>query len=81
MLVTSRMAGIIFVAIMLLSLLSACGGNDDKESPPPSSNPTSQPTSQPTSVPTPAEDAVITIGNLTDKTGPGAIAFTLQVAH
>lgn len=85
MLVISRMAAIIFVVIMLLSLLSACGGNDDTESPPPSSNPTSLPTdspiaqstSQPTSIPTPAKDVVITIGNLTDKTGPGSIAFTL----
>jgi len=75
------MAGIIFVAIMLLSLLSACSDNDDKESPPPSSNPTSLPTNSPiaqlTSVPTEREDTVITIGNLTDKTGPGAIAFAL----
>ena len=85
MLVISRMAGIIFVVIVLLSLLSACGSNDDKQSPPPSPNPTSplidspitQATSKPTSVPTPAKDVVITIGNLTDKTGPGAIAFAL----
>ena len=76
MIFISRMAGIILIIITILSLLSACGGNDDKESPPPSPTTTSQATNSPIAQPTQQEVVVITIGNLTDKTGVSSNAVS-----
>ncbi len=64
---------IIMLAVLLLALpmLAACnGGDDDKEPTAPSVTPTYQPTG-------PAEDVVITIGNITDVTGTGANAMSV----
>ncbi|NQT74220.1 MAG: ABC transporter substrate-binding protein [Chloroflexi bacterium] len=64
---------IIMLAVLLLALpmLAACnGGDDDKEPTAPSVTPTSQTTG-------PAEDVVITIGNITDATGTGANAMAV----
>lgn len=57
---------VLAVILLALSSLVGCGGSGE-ESP--------EPTVQPTST-EPEQQTVITIGNLTDKTGPGAAAMT-----
>jgi len=79
----SSKLGILFLAALLLiiPLLAACSDDDETEEPTatvtPTQSPTTEPTIEPTDVPTvqptPAEDVVITLGNLTDFTGPAAV--------
>lgn len=57
---------VMLVALILVIGTAGCGG-DDGETP--------VPTAQPTSTSEPQKNVVITIGNLTDKTGPGATAM------
>ena len=57
---------VILVVLSLVIGITGCGG-DGSETP--------APTTQPTSTSEPQENVVITIGNLTDKTGPGSAAM------
>ncbi len=67
--------GILFLAALLLiiPLLAACSDDDETEEPTTTVTPTGEPTTVPTTETPPAEDVVITIGNLTDFTGPTAV--------
>ena len=60
------------VVLLLLSLSVGCGGGDDDGDLVPTASPTSTPVEEPEQTSTPAEDVVITIGSLTDLTGPAA---------
>ncbi len=55
------------VILISLSALAACGGDDEKKSPPPTGETPGQ-----------TEDVVITIGNLTDKTGPASSSLQMM---
>ncbi|MBM3133206.1 MAG: ABC transporter substrate-binding protein, partial [Chloroflexi bacterium] len=72
-----RKLGILTLVLVLLGLplLAGCGG-DDEEKPTvtPEATQTVEPTSQPTQPP--EEKVTITIGNLTDLTGPAAVPMT-----
>ena len=73
--------GILFLVVTLLMfpLLVSCDDDEDVEEPTttvtPANTTTIEPTLEPTTEPTPVKDIVITIGNLTDKTGPSANAI------
>jgi hypothetical protein len=76
---------LIAMALLLLTLLTlvACSDNGKTEAPTPTETPTAIPIATPTETPTPTqepvEDIVITIGNLTDMTGPAA--FIMQTMN
>lgn len=82
--------GITLICLMLLglTLVAACGDDDDDGATPtltPTQTPTETPTQTPTETPsptaqpspTPTEEITVTIGNLTDITGPAAFAMTV----
>ena len=62
---------VLVLLMMLIPIMAAC--DDDDETAPPTT--ATKPTQ--TLPPTPAEDVEITIGHVTDMTGPGAQAFTI----
>ena len=66
----------------MLSLLAACSDDGKTKAPAPTETPTATPTITPIETPTPTqepvEDIMITIGNLTDMTGPAAMIFEIM---
>ncbi len=71
--------GICLVAILLLTLpvLGACSDDDDTPVATATASTTPEPTQEPIVEPSPVEEVTITIGNLTDKTGPASRALTM----
>ena len=65
---------VLAVLLLVLPLIFACGGDDDGSGVP-TATPTSTPEEKPEDTSTPAKDVVITIGSLTDLTGPSAGAL------
>lgn len=70
----SSKLGILLLAALLLiiPLLAACSDDDETQEATPTQTTTPESTDVPTVQPTPAEDVIITIGNLTDLTGQTA---------
>lgn len=74
---------LLVVPLLMFPLLGSCGDDDETKEPTATITPTKEllptstiePTKEPTSSPEPVEDVVITIGNLTDMTGPASNAF------
>ena len=62
----STIAGVLFLTVVLMSTLVGCSSSDNEKT-----------ITQPPDTDNLTENIVITIGNFTDKTGPGAVAFTL----
>lgn len=68
---------LLVVPLLMFPLLGACDDDETKEpttTVTPTAAPTIEPSPQPTSEPAPIENVTITVGNLTDKTGPAASA-------
>ena len=70
---------VLIIIFIMLSLLAACSDDGETEAPAPTETLTPTPINTPPETPTsdqePAEDIVITIGNISDMTGPGAMIF------
>jgi len=60
------------VALTVLPLMTACGGDDDEKTPTAGPTEAGQPTTEP------PEEVTIKIGNLTDKTGPASTAMQVM---
>ncbi len=67
---------LLLVALIGSLLLVACGSDDDSSGVP-LANPTSMPGEEPEDISIPAEDVVITIGSLTDLSGPALTGVEL----
>ncbi|MFC2027972.1 ABC transporter substrate-binding protein, partial [Chloroflexota bacterium] len=70
-----RLMAIPLTLILILTTLIACGGGDDEDKIPAAPTMTDEPTASPEDTPEPVETVTITIGNLSDKTGPAAQAM------